>query len=98
MSEKALDLFEQMSAAPDNVIYIIIFDACVRLKNERAIDMGNKLLAKILNKSMTNETLLASAIHMLMSFDDVKGAEHLFELIEKKNTISYGAMMRGNHL
>ncbi len=32
---------------------------------------------------------------MLMSFGDVTRAEHLFELIKEKNTVSYGTMMNG---
>lgn len=87
-----------MSATPDNVLYGIIFKACAQLKNERAINIGNKLLNQILNKPIINPVLLTSALHMLMTFGDVTGAEHLFALIEKKNNFSYGAMMRGTPL
>jgi pentatricopeptide repeat protein len=45
-----------------------------------------------------NTNLLNSAIHMLMRFGDVKCAERLFESIKKTDVISYGAMMKGNHL
>ena len=36
MYEKALDLFETMSLKPNNIIYIIIFNACAKLNNDRA--------------------------------------------------------------
>jgi len=98
MSDKALDLFEQISPDPDNVIYIVIFNACAQLKNDRAKKVGKKVLDQILNKSVTNNVVLTSAIHMLMNFGDVKSAEQLFESIKKNNVVSYGVMMKGYNL
>ena len=98
MSEKALDLFERMSPDPNNVIYIIIFNACAQLKNTRGISVGKKLLNEIFNKSETNNVVLSSAIYMLMSFGDVKSAEHLFEFIKKNDLATYNSMMKGYNL
>ncbi|CAM2707819.1 unnamed protein product [Rotaria socialis] len=42
MPENALDLFERMSLSPNDIIYIIIFNACSKLANERAITIGKK--------------------------------------------------------
>jgi len=98
MSEKALDLYELMSLNPNSVIYTIIFNACAQLKNDRGKTVGKKDLDQILNKSETNNVVLNSAIHMLMSYGDVKSAEQLFESMKKTDVISYGAMMTGNHL
>ena len=95
MADQALNLFEQMTVTPDDVIYIIIFDACAQLKNERAINMGKKLLDQMPQKITANQTLLTSIIHMLMSFGDVKGAEQLFGSIWKKSSITYTVMMKG---
>lgn len=96
MCEKALNLFEQMSGTTDNVIYIMIFDACAQLKNKRAKHIGTRLLDQIFNKSKNNQVVLTSAIHMLMSFANVERAEQVFKLIKKKDVISYGAMMKGD--
>ncbi len=98
MCEQALDLFEQMPLNSDDVTYTIIFKACAQLNNDRGKNVGKKLCEQILNKSVTNQFILCSALHMLMRFGDVKSAEHLFELIKKKDTVSYGAMMKGNQL
>jgi len=98
MSDKALDLFEQISPDHDNFIYSIVFNACAQLKNDRAKKVGKKVLDQILNKSVTNNVVLNSAIHMLMSFGDVKSAEQLFESIKKNNVVSYGVMMKGYNL
>jgi len=98
MCEKVLDLFEQISSYSNSVIHAIIFKACAQLKNDRGKNVGEKLLDQILNKPVTDQVLLCSAIQMLMSFGDVTRAEHLFELIKEKNTVSYGTMMKGNQL
>jgi len=98
MCEQALDLFEQMPVNSDDATYTIIFKACAQLNNDRGKNVGKKLCEQILNKSVTNQFILCSALHMLMRFGDVKSAEHLFELIKKKDTVSYNAMMKGNHL
>jgi len=98
MSEKALDLFEQMSLDPNHVIYTIIFNACAQLKNDRGISVGKKLLNEIFNKSETNNVVFSSAIYMQMSFGDVKSAEHLFEFIKKNDLATYNSMMKGYNL
>ncbi|CAF4449764.1 unnamed protein product [Rotaria socialis] len=43
MPENALDLFERMSLSPNDIIYIIIFNACSKLANERAITIGKNI-------------------------------------------------------
>jgi len=98
MCEQALDLFEQMPVNSDDATYTIIFKACAQLNNDRGKNVGEKLLGQILNKSVTDQVVLCSAIYMLMSFGDVTRAEHFFESIKEKNTVSYGAMMKGNQL
>ncbi|CAM4877832.1 unnamed protein product [Rotaria socialis] len=49
MPENALDLFERMSLSPNDIIYIIIFNASSKLANERAITIGKKINAYGLN-------------------------------------------------
>jgi hypothetical protein len=51
----------------------------------------------MLNNFRNNNVILSSAIHMLIKFGDVKGAEHVFEMT-KKNIVTYGAMMKSNLL
>ncbi|CAF2179670.1 unnamed protein product, partial [Rotaria magnacalcarata] len=45
--EKALDLFEQIHLSLTNVTYTIVFNACAKLCNDRAMKIGKKLLAKM---------------------------------------------------
>ncbi|CAF1449460.1 unnamed protein product, partial [Rotaria sordida] len=95
MSEKALDLFEQIHLKLDCVTYTIVFDACAQLANDRALKIGRKLLHEMPNNYKNDNFVSNSAIHMLMKFGDVQGAECVFHSIKKKDIITYGAMMRG---
>ncbi|CAF1470179.1 unnamed protein product, partial [Rotaria sordida] len=98
MSEKALDLFEKIDLKLDDVTYIIVFNACAKLANDRAMKIGKKLLDNMPNDYRNNNILLNSAIDMLMKFGDVQSAERIFDSIKKKNIISYGALMNGYNI
>ncbi|CAF4256972.1 unnamed protein product, partial [Rotaria sordida] len=98
MSEKALDLFEKINLKLDDVIYTIVFNACARLANDRAMKIGRKLLHEMPVSCRNNNIILNSAIDMLMKFGDVKSAERIFDSIKKKNIISYGALMNGYNI
>jgi pentatricopeptide repeat protein len=98
MCDKALDLFEQVPLNLDNVIYIIVLNACAQLANDRAKKVGMKLLNQMPKHLQTNDILLTSAIDMLMRFGDVTSAEHLFQMIKKKDIATYGAMMNGYNI
>jgi pentatricopeptide repeat protein len=97
MSEKALDLFEEMPFNPNDVIYTIIFNACAQLANDRAMGIGKKLPDQMPDSFRNNNIILNSVIHMLMKFGDVKRAEYVFGMA-KKNVVTYGAMIKGNLL
>ena len=93
-----LDLFEQIDVNLDNVTYIIVFNACAQLANDRAMKIGRKLLDEIPDNYRNNNVILTSAIHMLMKFGDVQSAEHVFRSIKKKDINNYGALMNGYNL
>ncbi|CAF1234964.1 unnamed protein product [Adineta steineri] len=95
MCDKALDVFEQIQLNLSNVSYTIIFNTCAQLSNDRAKQIGRKLLNEIPEKFKENNYIQNSAIDMLMKFGDVKNAKDLFQTIKKKDIITYGAMMKG---
>ncbi|CAM4792274.1 unnamed protein product [Rotaria magnacalcarata] len=95
MFEKALDLFEQIHLSLTNVIYAIVFNACAKLCNDRAMKIGKELLAKMPENYRNNNIISTSAIDMLMKFGDVESAERIFRSIKIKNIITYGAMVKG---
>ncbi|CAF4340690.1 unnamed protein product, partial [Rotaria sordida] len=95
MSEKALDLFEKIDLKLDDVIYTIVFNACAKLSNDRAMKIGKKLLHDMPNDYRNNNIILNSAMDMLIKFGDVQSAERIFDSIKKKNIITYNAMIKG---
>ena len=97
MAEKTLDLFEQMSLSPNNIIYRIIFKACALLADQKAKSIGKKLVDQMSNELSMNTILSNSAIHMLVQFNDIERGEHLFQSIKNKNVVSYACMMQGKH-
>ncbi|CAF4346675.1 unnamed protein product, partial [Rotaria magnacalcarata] len=98
MFEKALDLFEQIHLNLNNVTYIIVFNACAGLANDRAIKIGRKLLDEMPENYRNDNAVLNSAMHMLMKFGDIQGAERIFRLNKKKDIITYNAIMNGYNL
>ena len=98
MLEEVLDLFDEMMVQPDSFTLTVLFSACAQLANERAIKVGKKLVDQMLNKFQHDSYLDSSAIHMLMKFGDVTGAEALFEMIKMKDIVTYNSMMKGKLL
>ncbi len=95
MSDKALDLSEQLPFNLDGISYTIMFNACAQLSNDRAKQIGRKLLHQMPKQFETNNYVQNSAIDMLMKFGDITTAEHLFQMNKKKSIVTYGAMMKG---
>ncbi|CAF4232658.1 unnamed protein product, partial [Rotaria sordida] len=98
MSEKALDLFEKINLKLDDVTYIIVFNACAQLANDRAMKIGKKLLDGMPNDYRNNNIVLSSVTDMFMKFGDVESAERIFDSIKKKNIIPYCALMNGYNI
>ncbi|CAF3356567.1 unnamed protein product [Rotaria socialis] len=94
MPEKIIELFETISVEVDEVLIIILFNACAKLCNSQAIKLGRDTLNRLPVSFLRNPTLVNSAIDMLMKFGDVNQAENLFEKMQKKTLITYGAMMQ----
>jgi hypothetical protein len=96
MPEKALDLFENMAVDANEVVHLILFNACAALSNERAKALGKKQLAQMPRSFLEHVNLVSSAVDMLMKFGDVAEAEDLFKLLNEKNTSLCGTLMKGN--
>ncbi|CAF4332144.1 unnamed protein product, partial [Rotaria sordida] len=94
MSEKVLDLFEQMELNLNNFAYTFVFNACAELANDRAMKIGRKLLDEMPENLRNDNVVLNSVIHMLIKFGDIQNAENVFQSIKKKDIITYGTMMK----
>ena len=98
MPEKALDLFEDVSARSNEHLYAIIFSACAALLNERARTLGKKYLKQIPASFHSNHIVACSALHMLMKFGEVGDAERLFSRMKHPDMSINGVMMNGYNL
>ena len=96
--EKALDLSETLPCQMDAVLYTIMYKACASLANDRATEMGKKLLVDMPRRYYDNAILLCSAAHMLMKFGDVAGAEELFSHVRQPSLAFFGVMMNGYNI
>jgi hypothetical protein len=96
MPEKALKLFDEVAGQANEVLYTMVFSACAALNDENAKKRGMTLLQEMPQSFRDDLVVTSSAVHMLMTFREVKDAEHLFRRHRKKSVISYGVLMKGN--
>ncbi|CAF4360767.1 unnamed protein product, partial [Rotaria sordida] len=77
MPDKVLDLLNEMTIKPNNFTLTILFNACGKLANDRAMKIGKKLLDEIPDNYRNDNILLTSVTHMLMKFGDIQSAERV---------------------
>ena len=94
MFEKVIVLFEMMSIKPDEMIIALLFDACAKLRDARAVKVGNDVLRRLPQSLLQQEKVIKSVTNMLMRFNDVAKAERLFEETQNKSFVFYVDMMR----
>ena len=96
LSEKVIELYQNMLIEPNEVIYVLLFNACSKLVNSsETIQLGNNLLNRLPTRFRQDIHVITSAIHMLMTFGQVSDAENLFQSIKEKDNVLYGSMMQG---
>jgi pentatricopeptide repeat protein len=96
MPEKVLQMFDRMSVQSNEVIATILFNACAKVADPHAMNVGRHVLNQLPPDSIEDHILMNSATDMLMKFGEVHQAEQLFRKIKRKNSIVYGAMMQGH--
>jgi pentatricopeptide repeat protein len=98
MPEKVLQTIGTMSVPPDGVIAIMLFNACSKITDPHAIDLGKRVLNQLPAAFLEDQILVTAAIDMLMRFGDVRHAEHLFSTLKRKDAASYGGIMNGYNI
>jgi pentatricopeptide repeat protein len=93
MPEKVLQMFDTMPVQPDEVIALILFNACATVADPRAVKLGKMMLTQPPATFFDNSILMNSATDMLMKFGEVQEAEDLFSRMKKPDAASYGVMM-----
>jgi hypothetical protein len=95
MPEKVLQMYNKMPVHPDKVIGTILFNACAKVADPHAMNVGKRVLNQLPAAFIEDQILMNSATDMLMKFGEVEEAEKIFKRIKRKNSILYGAMMQG---
>ena len=90
--KKAIDLFFTIQN-PSDVTYTIYFNACARLGNNEALDLGKKVFQQLPIKYHQSNDVLISVFDMFFKCNDVESAESLFIRL-KRSVISYGSLMK----
>ncbi|CAF0963616.1 unnamed protein product [Adineta steineri] len=93
-ANKAIDLFNEIKN-PDEVIIILLFNACAQLANKETLHLIKDVTSKIPKSFYLNSYLLTSQIDALMKCRDIPNAEALFGKTLNKTLSMYGAMMKG---
>jgi pentatricopeptide repeat protein len=97
-SDRALNLFDEVSSMLNANLYAILYSACGAASNERAITLGKQLLSGMPQIFKDELIVMSSAIHMLMKFGNVEEAERLFSCLKKRDASIYGVMMNGYNM
>lgn len=93
--EKALDLFEEIPLKLDEIMYIIVYNICASLSNQRSIQLGKKTFDKMPKEFLNNTPVVNSLMHMFMNFGQTENAEFLFKKIKTPTLYTYGILMNG---
>jgi ribosomal protein L18E len=83
--EEALNFFEKIPFERNEVLYIIISNACASLCNERAMTLGKKILEQMPKEFLNDIDVISSIIHMLMRFNQVENAEYYIKQVKQFN-------------
>ena len=94
LGAKAIDVYRKI-AAPNDVITILLFNACAQVKTAEACDLV-KEVSSIMPKSFKlNHSVICSWVDALMKCGDVESAEHAFTQRKIEQLPTYAAMMKG---
>ncbi|CAF3936002.1 unnamed protein product, partial [Rotaria magnacalcarata] len=91
---KALDLFNKIDS-PDQVIIILLFNACALLGTNEALNLVKRASKEIPKSFYSNPRLLTSLLDALIKCGDIKHAELLFGRLRTRTLSMYNAIMNG---
>ncbi|CAF1298068.1 unnamed protein product [Rotaria sordida] len=94
MANKGIDLFNKIQNPNDEIIIILLFNACAQLGTNEALNLTKKVSSQIPKSFHSNFHLLTSLLDALIQCGDCLNAEILFSKM-KKSVIGYGNLMNG---
>ena len=80
---------------PNDVIFILMFQASAQLETKEALDLIRLLRSKMPTSFYSNPRLLTSLIDAFGKCGDMKRAEEVFKKSTIKDLPIYGAIMKG---
>ena len=93
--DKAIDLFKEIKE-PDDVIYILLCNACAQLKSDEGLSLVKTIAKKIHKAFYSNPRLQTSLLDAFIKCSDMAYAQSVFNSLTNKNIEMYGAMINGN--
>jgi hypothetical protein len=93
-ANQAIELFNEIRN-PDEVIIILLFNACAELGTDEALNLVKQVAEQIPKSFHSNPRLSTSLLDALMKCGDVTDAQSLFSTSSRKSSEMYGAMMKG---
>ncbi|CAF1037318.1 unnamed protein product [Adineta steineri] len=91
-ANKVIDLFNEIKD-PDEVIIILLFNACAQLANEEGLNLIEKVSKQIPQSFMSNPRLLTSLLDAKMKCDHIKSTQILLSKSRQKSLSMYETMM-----
>ncbi|CAF1495526.1 unnamed protein product [Adineta steineri] len=91
-ANKVIDLFNEIKD-PDEVIIILLFNACAQLANEEGLNLIEKVSKQIPQSFMSNPRLLTSLSDAKMKCDHIKSTQILLSKSRQKSISMYETMM-----
>lgn len=92
MAERAIDLFHQIND-PDEVNFLILFNACAQLKTKEALDIAKTVAKQVPQLNYSNPRLSSSLLDVYTKCGDIPSAETLFANMVEKSSENYGVLM-----
>ncbi|CAM4932893.1 unnamed protein product [Rotaria socialis] len=93
-ADKVVDLFKRIKN-PDEIIIILLFNACAQLGTEEALNSIKQVSSKIVQSFQSNSRLLTSLLDGLVKCGDITYAKNLFNTFKNKTVSMYKVMING---
>ncbi|CAF0744675.1 unnamed protein product [Adineta steineri] len=94
-ANKAIDIFDEIKN-PDEVILILLFNACSQLKTAEALNLIKNVFQQMPKFFYSNQRLLTTLFDAFIKCGDYSNARILFSKIPK-SVESYGNLMNGSN-
>ena len=93
LAKRAIDLFGDIEH-PNEIVVILLFNACAQLETAEALDLTKKVAKEMLESFYANPRISSSLLDALIKCGDISSAEILFSKMTKSSA-NYAVLMGG---